>query len=181
MTEVSGVVRLGGSGWDAALSHRQAAPRTRLIFDVNATVSMDQFARAPSSRRRAISVCTAVKVSRSMMAWMAFSTRYCGNWPVLRTARPGLPSGVDHRPNKSSKPADYCQVHHLVPWKAGGAADPPNLTMLCAYHNGVNDDDPDKPTGAGYVFRLRGTVGWVPPAGRSRLPPSRPIRQRKRR
>lgn len=75
---------------------------THLIFAVNATVSMDQFARAPSSRRRVISVCTAVKVSRSMIAGIAFSTRYCGNWPVLRTARPGLPSGVDHRPNKRS-------------------------------------------------------------------------------
>ncbi|MCL8493891.1 HNH endonuclease [Corynebacterium sp. B5-R-101] len=62
-----------------------------------------------------------------------------------------------------NKPADYCQVHHLVPWQAGGATDPPNLTMLCAYHNGINDDDPDKPTGAGYVFRLRGGVGYVPP------------------
>lgn len=114
-------MRLGGSGWDAALSHRQVAPRTRLIFDVNATVSMDQFARAPSSRRRAISVCTAVKVSRSMMAWMAFSTRYCGNWPVLRTARPGLPSGVDHRPNKSSNLHCLCTKHHNA--KTTGAWD----------------------------------------------------------
>lgn len=62
-----------------------------------------------------------------------------------------------------NKPADYCQVHHLVPWQAGGTTDPPNLTMLCAYHNGINDDDPDKPTGAGYVFRLRGGVDYVPP------------------
>ena len=62
-----------------------------------------------------------------------------------------------------NKPADYAQVHHLVPWKAGGETNPPNLTMLCAYHNGINDDDPDKPTGAGYVFRLRGEVGYIPP------------------
>lgn len=64
-----------------------------------------------------------------------------------------------------NKPADYAQVHHLVPWKAGGATNPPNLTMLCAYHNGVNDDDPEKPTGAGYVFRLRGDVDYIPPWG----------------
>ncbi|WP_408931782.1 HNH endonuclease signature motif containing protein [Corynebacterium sp. YSMAA1_1_D6] len=64
-----------------------------------------------------------------------------------------------------NKPADYAQVHHLIPWKAGGTTDPPNLTMLCAYHNGVNDDDPDKPTGAGYVFRLRGEVDYIPPWG----------------
>ena len=64
-----------------------------------------------------------------------------------------------------NKPADYAQVHHLIPWKAGGTTDPPNLTMLCAYHNGVNDDDPDKPTGAGYVFRIRGEVDYIPPWG----------------
>ncbi|MCG7228518.1 HNH endonuclease signature motif containing protein [Corynebacterium minutissimum] len=64
-----------------------------------------------------------------------------------------------------NKPADYAHVHHLVPWKAGGATNPPNLTMLCAYHNGINDDDPDKPTGAGYVFRLRGEVDYIPPWG----------------
>ena len=64
-----------------------------------------------------------------------------------------------------NKPADYAQVHHLVPWKAGGATNPPNLTMLCAYHNGINDDDPEKPTGAGYVFRIRGDVDYIPPWG----------------
>lgn len=64
-----------------------------------------------------------------------------------------------------NKPADYAQVHHLIPWKAGGTTDPPNLTMLCAYHNGVNDDDPEKPTCAGYVFRLRGEVDYIPPWG----------------
>ena len=62
-----------------------------------------------------------------------------------------------------NKPADFAQVHHLVPWKVGGETNPPNLTMLCAYHNGINDDDPDKPTGAGYVFRLRGEVSYIPP------------------
>lgn len=40
------------------LRTNEQSQATHLIFDVNATVSMDQFARAPSSRRRAISVCT---------------------------------------------------------------------------------------------------------------------------
>ncbi|OFK27901.1 hypothetical protein HMPREF2822_11100, partial [Corynebacterium sp. HMSC062E11] len=39
-----------------------------------------------------------------------------------------------------NKPADYCQVHHLVPWQAGGYTNIKNLTFLCAYHNGINDD-----------------------------------------
>ncbi|WP_412100556.1 HNH endonuclease signature motif containing protein [Corynebacterium aurimucosum] len=64
-----------------------------------------------------------------------------------------------------NKPADYCQVHHIIPWQAGGETNPPNLTMLCAYHNGINDDDPTSPTGRGYVFRLRGTVDYIPPWG----------------
>ena len=64
-----------------------------------------------------------------------------------------------------TKPADYCQVHHIIPWHAGGETNPPNLTMLCAYHNGINDDDPASPTGRGYVFRLNGPVDYIPPWG----------------
>ena len=64
-----------------------------------------------------------------------------------------------------NKPADYCQVHHIIPWQAGGFTNIKNLTFLCAYHNGINDDDPSKPTGRGYVFRLKGGIGYVPPWG----------------
>ncbi|WP_141761385.1 HNH endonuclease signature motif containing protein, partial [Corynebacterium sp. HMSC036D02] len=53
-----------------------------------------------------------------------------------------------------NKPADYCQVHHLIPWQAGGYTNINNLTFLCAYHNGINDDDPQRPTGRGYMYRL---------------------------
>ena len=38
-------------------------------------------------------------------------------------------------------PADRCQVHHIDAHKHGGHTKPSNLTMLCRYHNGVNDDD----------------------------------------
>ena len=38
-------------------------------------------------------------------------------------------------------PADRCQVHHIDSHKNGGHTKPSNLTMLCKYHNGVNDDD----------------------------------------
>lgn len=64
-----------------------------------------------------------------------------------------------------NKPADYCQVHHLVPWQAGGYTNIKNLTFLCAYHNGVNDDDPLKPTGRGYMYRLNTGVSFIPPSG----------------
>uniref|UniRef100_UPI00242F2132 HNH endonuclease signature motif containing protein n=1 Tax=Corynebacterium stationis TaxID=1705 RepID=UPI00242F2132 len=43
-------------------------------------------------------------------------------------------------------PADKCQVHHIDAHKHGGHTKPSNLTMLCKYHNGVNDDgDPANP------------------------------------
>ena len=42
--------------------------------------------------------------------------------------------------------ADRCQVHHIDAHKHGGHTKPSNLTMLCKYHNGVNDDsDPGNP------------------------------------
>ncbi|WP_191373222.1 HNH endonuclease signature motif containing protein [Corynebacterium stationis] len=40
-------------------------------------------------------------------------------------------------------PADRCQVHHIDAHKHGGQTKPSNLTMLCKYHNGVNNDAPD--------------------------------------
>ena len=64
-----------------------------------------------------------------------------------------------------NKPADYCQVHHLIPWQAGGYSNIKNLTFLCAYHNGINDDDPQRPTGRGYMYRLNTGVAFIPPWG----------------
>ena len=64
-----------------------------------------------------------------------------------------------------NKPADYCQVHHLIPWQAGGFTNIKNLTFLCAYHNGINDDDPHRPTGRGYMYRLNTGVSFIPPWG----------------
>ncbi|ACP31980.1 hypothetical protein cauri_0381 [Corynebacterium aurimucosum ATCC 700975] len=64
-----------------------------------------------------------------------------------------------------NKPADYCHVHHLVPWQAGGYTNINNLTFLCAYHNGINDDDPLRPTGRGYMYRLNTGVSFIPPWG----------------
>src|SRR5690625_4673766 len=46
-------------------------------------------------------------------------------------------------------PADRCQVHHIDAHKHGGHTKPSNLTMLCKYHNGVNDDGPRNKRGPG--------------------------------
>ncbi|MCG7275611.1 HNH endonuclease signature motif containing protein [Corynebacterium singulare] len=64
-----------------------------------------------------------------------------------------------------NKPADYCHVHHIIPWQAGGYTNIKNLTFLCAYHNGINDDDPQRPTGRGYMYRLNTGVSFIPPWG----------------
>ena len=72
-------------------------------------------------------------------------------------------------------PADRCQVHHIDAHKNGGHTIPSNLTMLCKYHNGVNDDDgprkkrkrpsPGKPK-RGRMRRHRGKVRLHTPGGR---------------
>lgn len=82
-------------------------------------------------------------------------------------------------------PADYCQVHHITAWKNGGETNMDNLTMLCSYHNAINDDGPHpsadhsaaqgstrgtarggaRPRNAGTMIRLRGTPMWRSPKG----------------
>src|SRR5690625_3082524 len=72
-------------------------------------------------------------------------------------------------------PADRCQVHHIDAHKNGGHTKPSNLTMLCKYHNGVNDDDgprkkrkrpsPGKPK-RGRMRRHRGKVRLHTPGGK---------------
>src|SRR5690625_3651632 len=72
-------------------------------------------------------------------------------------------------------PADRCQVHHIDAHKNGGHTKPSNLTMLCKYHNGVNDDDgprkkrkrpsPGKPK-RGRMRRHRGKLRLHTPGGK---------------
>ncbi|HCM81510.1 MAG TPA: HNH endonuclease [Corynebacterium stationis] len=74
-------------------------------------------------------------------------------------------------------PADRCQVHHIDAHKNGGHTKPSNLTMLCKYHNGVNDDGgprkkhgpgrskPGK-TSRGRMRRHRGKVCLQTPGGK---------------
>ena len=66
-------------------------------------------------------------------------------------------------------PADRCQVHHIDAHKNGGHTKPSNLTMLCRYHNGVNDDDPHRRSSKpkrGRIRRHRGKVRLITPGGR---------------
>ena len=62
-------------------------------------------------------------------------------------------------------PADRCQVHHIDAHKNGGHTTPSNLTMLCRYHNGVNDDDPTRRR-RGRIHRHRGKVRLITPGGK---------------
>ncbi|MGO1968792.1 HNH endonuclease signature motif containing protein [Corynebacterium casei] len=66
-------------------------------------------------------------------------------------------------------PADRCQVHHLDAHKNGGQTNPSNLTTLCAYHNGVNDDGARarrREKSRGRMMRHRGQVKLVTPGGK---------------
>ena len=69
-------------------------------------------------------------------------------------------------------PADRCQVHHIDAHKHGGHTKPSNLTMLCKYHNGVNDDAPNGPrkkrkrSSRGRMRRHRGKVRLQTPVGK---------------
>ncbi|MEY8577088.1 HNH endonuclease signature motif containing protein [Corynebacteriaceae bacterium 6-324] len=66
-------------------------------------------------------------------------------------------------------PADRCQVHHLDAHKNGGQTNPSNLTRLCAYHNGVNDDGAwagRREKSRGRMVRHRGKVKLLTPGGR---------------
>ena len=74
-------------------------------------------------------------------------------------------------------PADRCQVHHIDAHKNGGHTKPSNLTVLCKYHNGVNDDGgprrkhgpgKSKPgkSSRGRMRRHRGKVRLQTPGGK---------------
>ncbi|MGO3774042.1 MAG: HNH endonuclease signature motif containing protein [Corynebacterium casei] len=66
-------------------------------------------------------------------------------------------------------PADRCQVHHLDAHKNGGQTNPSNLSTLCAYHNGVNDDGAQgvrHEKSRGRMVRHRGKVKLLTPGGR---------------
>ncbi|WP_293768744.1 HNH endonuclease signature motif containing protein [uncultured Corynebacterium sp.] len=63
--------------------------------------------------------------------------------------------------DKCLKPADECQLHHLVAYSRGGPTAPKNLVNCCAGHNRINDDDPDAPPKYGRLERGYGGVRRV--------------------
>lgn len=62
-------------------------------------------------------------------------------------------------------PADLCQIHHLIAVKHGGETRLRDLTPLCHYHNGCNDDDPEAEPKYGRVARINGRIHTCPPDG----------------
>jgi len=62
------------------------------------------------------------------------------------------------------RPASKSQIHHIIPVKHGGKTVSENLMVLCDYHNGINDDDLDKPK-HGHMVRINGLEYWKPAFG----------------
>ena len=60
--------------------------------------------------------------------------------------------------------AETTQTHHMQAWKHGGMTNMDNLTELCTYHNGVNDDD--RWLGwRGHIDTRGGRIRWIAPNG----------------
>ncbi|MDR7329224.1 HNH endonuclease signature motif containing protein [Corynebacterium guangdongense] len=57
-----------------------------------------------------------------------------------------------------NKPADECEIHHLLEWLHGGDTNAVGLSTACGYHNGVNGH-----RGRGRLFRRGGEIWWDPP------------------
>lgn len=66
--------------------------------------------------------------------------------------------------NGCTTSADSSGDHHIIAWKNGGPTNSINLAKLCRLHNGLNDDDPDRPL-HGRIERINGLPVWVPPDG----------------
>ncbi len=66
-----------------------------------------------------------------------------------------------------TRPATWCQAHHLTDWIDGGTTDIDGLTFGCDMHHALVGDGPGKwattKTGAGH--RYPGRTLWHPPAG----------------
>ena len=57
------------------------------------------------------------------------------------------------------------QIHHIQAYKHGGPTRQDNLTGVCRVHNGLNDDDPNRPAKYGRIERDSQSKrpGWKPP------------------
>lgn len=50
-------------------------------------------------------------------------------------------------------PAISCQAHHIQSFHRGGPTTGENITPLCPHHNGINDDNPNRPPKNGRIER----------------------------
>lgn len=73
----------------------------------------------------------------------------------------GLETPVCAAPN-CSVPASRCQPHHIESWVEGGETNLENMTLLCPFHNGRNDDRPGEYIN-GRIVRINGQVMHTPP------------------
>ncbi|HEY5185707.1 MAG TPA: HNH endonuclease signature motif containing protein [Actinomycetes bacterium] len=59
------------------------------------------------------------------------------------------------------RPADWCEVHHLLPWSLGGRTDLHTLALLCSRHHHTIHDHGDRmtrgPDGTLHTHRPDGT------------------------
>lgn len=78
---------------------------------------------------------------------------------LLRAAQPMCPVPDCRRA------ADFCEFHHITPWKHGGKTNLDNLAPLCRYHNRTNDDDPGTAK-RGRIVRRNGRFSWRSPFDR---------------
>jgi hypothetical protein len=70
-----------------------------------------------------------------------------------------------------SVPFDWCEIHHLCPWEAGGRTDLANLVPLCGYHHHLVHD------GAATVDVRPDRTVVITGFGCTRVEPSRRVRQ----
>lgn len=59
--------------------------------------------------------------------------------------------------------ADHCEIHHIKAWSQGGETNMSNLSVLCAYHNRVNWDNPAHRNRRGNIRVVGGAPMWVSP------------------
>ena len=56
-----------------------------------------------------------------------------------------------------TRPASWCQVHHVISWLDGGPTDLDNLVLLCGYHHRCFER-------LGWTVRMaHGAPEWIPP------------------
>lgn len=61
-------------------------------------------------------------------------------------------------------PAEDCQIHHVTAWLNGGNTNMDNMSTICPVHNGMNDDNPNRPRN-GRLVNTDWDILYQPPDG----------------